>query len=93
MISAILLLMMGCTPADICEELREIRNYKEQRQPTCELVVEAAREFNIDPALLVSVLKGMRALLAPDALARPPRVPPLCRIERCGVARAAKCID
>jgi len=55
MISAILLLMMGCTPADICEELREIRRYKEQRQPTCELVVEAALEFKIDPALLVAV--------------------------------------
>ena len=44
-----------CTPADICEELRDLRPFKADRMATCERVVEVAKIWELDPVLLVSI--------------------------------------
>jgi len=51
----VLLAAALCTPADICEALREMRPFKADRLVHCERVVEVAHEWNIDPAMLASV--------------------------------------
>jgi hypothetical protein len=50
----ILLLTLQCTPQDICEELRDLRPFAEDRMDTCIRVAEVADIWDIDPVLLVS---------------------------------------
>ena len=53
---AITVLFLGlCTPQDICLELQTIRSYSDLRLETCYEVASVAKEFELDPLLLVSV--------------------------------------